>query len=272
MMFRFLARRLLGMTPVRDVRIVLHPRPDTQLIDVCAANRPSAADYEWSEHFRPTNEVVGDFFAYFPLPDHRIAMIVADVAGHGIPAAVTVQQLSNCAKSHLDRAAPETALANFNEFLINLATDRFVTMLLAVLDPRSHQLTIFNAGHVPPFWRRSNGHVELLGESQVGIPLGIDSDQQYTPFVLTVSPGESIVIVTDGVTEALSSSTERYGIERIRRRVAAAENAEAIVTSIVGDVCQFVAGPVLDALCVLCFERNSESSQDSNRMHLDRQN
>jgi serine/threonine protein kinase len=253
-MFRFLARNLLGgTTATREARIVLYPHGSTRT--AVAAERPSVPNYTFWDQFERAHDMVGDFIDYVRLPDDRIAIIVGDVAGHGIPAAVTVRELSNLAKSYLTEAGPEAALAHFNQHLCSLGQDRFSTMLLAVLDPRTHQLTLFNAGHVRPFWRKADGQVEPLGESQVGLPLGIESEQRYEPFMLTISPGESIVMITDGIVGAMSASGAIYGIDRLQQRVSSAQGCRAIVDRIINDVRQFSDGPLHDALCALCFER-----------------
>lgn len=254
-MYRFLARHLLGVTAIREVRIILYPRPELSIVDGDVINRLSVGSYRFFDHFRPIPEAVGDFLKYVHLPEDRVAMIVADVAGHGIAAEVTVQQLSDVAASFLEDGDPVTALYRFNEYLCDLDTNRFVTMLIGVLDSHSHQLTVANAGHLPPLWRRANGHVEELGESQAGFPLGIHRDQRYEPFVVTISPNESVVLMTDGITEAMGPGGTRYGIGQIRASVAEAGGAESSVARIIRDVGQFTDGPLLDALCVLCFER-----------------
>jgi serine/threonine protein kinase len=254
-MFRCLARNLLrATTGIREARIVLTPG-GTQPSAGYVAQHPNIASYAFWDFIQQPLDTGGDFFDYISLPDGRLAIVVGDVAGHGIAAAVTSRELSNLAKTCLSESPPEHALTHFNDHVCSLGQDRFATLLLALLDPVGHQLTLFNAGNVPPFWRRSDSHVELLGESQVGLPLGIEYGQRYDPFVLTMSPGESVVLFTDGFLAATSAEGERYSIQRFRKQIAVAEGSKAIIGSIVDDALQFAAGFQQDALCAVCFDR-----------------
>jgi len=256
-MFLCLARNLLSSTTaIREARIILYPHSDVQTSSHQTASRPVVAGYRFWDHFQQAGEAVGDFFDYLRLPDNRIAIIMTDVAGHGIPAAVAAREIYSLTQAYLSDGSPEAALARFNEHACRPENSRFVTMLLAILDPSSHQLTILNAGHVPPLWRRADGHVELLGVCQSGWPLGIQPEQRYEPFVLTVSPGESITLVTDGVTSAMGLDGAMYGINRLCQRVAGAPDVDRIVPGVIDDVLGFVAGPPSDALCVVCFSRS----------------
>src|SRR5690606_1730420 len=117
----------------------------------------------------------GDYYDYVELPGNRLAIVVADVAGKGIPAALLMAKLSAdvryCLAAERDVAK---ALKCINGAFASAGwQDRFVTCAVAVLDREQHEATIVNAGHLPPLWRRIDGSVTPIGEAETGIPLGI---------------------------------------------------------------------------------------------------
>ena len=120
--------------------------------------RPDVAGYEFFDFYRPANHVGGDYFDYIYLPDGRLAVIVADVVGKGVAAALLMAKLSGearfCLASADDAAEAFTML---NDRLCRLHLDRFVTAVLLLLDPRTHVVSLTNAGHMAPILRRARG-------------------------------------------------------------------------------------------------------------------
>ncbi len=106
-----------------------------------------------------------------------------------------------------------------NDRLCGLEVERFVTMVTLVLDPQTHQLTIVNAGHMPPLCRRADGTVEELGAAVSGIPLGIVSGYEYKETAISLGPGESLTMYTDGVSDAMDADGKYYQSHRIRGHV-----------------------------------------------------
>ncbi len=93
-------------------------------------------------------------------------------------------------------------------------------MVLAVLDPRRHEVTVVNAGHLPPLLRRGPAAVEAVGEAETRLPLGVDHDVDYAATaVLPLAPGDSLVLYTDGITEAMNAQDELYGSQRLLEAV-----------------------------------------------------
>ena len=84
-------------------------------------------------------------------------------------------------------------------------------MVLAVLDPRRHEVTVVNAGHLPPLLRRGPRAVEPVGEAETRLPLGVEHEVDYAQSRLPLAPGESLVLYTDGITEAMNAKDELYG-------------------------------------------------------------
>ncbi len=120
---------------------------------------PSAApripEYDFFEFYEPASQLGGDYYDYVELPGGRLAVVVADVSGKGISASLLMAKLSAETRYCLaSEPEPAQAIGRLNRvFCDSVWDDRFVTMVLAVLDPRRHEVTIVNAGHLPPLWR-----------------------------------------------------------------------------------------------------------------------
>src|SRR5262245_53249488 len=118
--------------------------------------RPELPGYEFSDYYQPTADVGGDYFDYIELPDGRVAIIVADVVGHGVAAALLTAKLSSEIKFALfSEPSPAIAVTRLNERICATNMQRFVTMIMVVLDPKKHTATIVNAGHMAPIVLRS---------------------------------------------------------------------------------------------------------------------
>ena len=137
--------------------------------------------------------------------------------------------------------------------------DRFATLVVAVLDPVAHRLTIVNAGHLPVFIRDSDGQVRAVGSELAGVPLGVDPEHVYHPFDIDVPAGTTFVLYTDGISEAMDHEHRTYGLDRLMRVLGEkAETAEEIGRRILGDVERHAAGQVRsDDICLVCLGRDS---------------
>ncbi len=186
-------------------------------------------------------------------------MVLGDVSGKGVSAALLMAKLSGEVRYCL-AAQPDPAMAvsqiNAN-FCRSGWDDRFVTLVLAVLDPARHEVTIVNAGHMPPFMRNASGIVDAIGAEQSGVPLGVASDFPYEQCTVGLAPGECIVAFTDGFSEAMNPEGELYGISRLRTLVAAPQApVKTLGRRILDDVKNFVAGRAQsDDMCLACFGR-----------------
>lgn len=221
-------------------------------------NRPDMKGYEFFDYYRPANHVGGDYYDYVQLPDGRTAVIVADVVGHGIAAAMMMAKLSAEAKFCLaTESHPATALTKLNDRFSSIQIDRFVTLIMAVLDPVKHEATIVNAGHMPPIWRRTDGAIEEPGADVSGLPIGIVEGMKYKQTVISLTDGESLTMYTDGINEAMDGAGGQFSIERIRNHVrSGSQDLEAVGQAIVDDVHQFVGeGPQADDMCLVCLAR-----------------
>ena len=229
------------------------------------AGQPEIDQYDFFDFYEPAHELGGDYYDYVPLPDGRLAVVVADVSGKGISASLLMAMLSAETRSCLTiTPAPGDAIGRLNRIFCGSGwEDRFVTMVLCVLDPARHEVTIVNAGHMPPLLRRGTTAVEPIGEDQTGLPLGVDDEAVYDQYTLALEPGDSLTLYTDGITEAMNPLSDLYGQQRLWNRLASdVDRVGAIGHAILDDVKQFVGDrPQSDDMCLACFGRESGGGQ-----------
>jgi serine phosphatase RsbU (regulator of sigma subunit) len=220
---------------------------------------PQVPGYFFFDYYQAARQVGGDYFDYVPLPGGRYAVIVGDVAGKGVPAALIMARLSADVRFSLaSEADPAKAIMQINEgFCRRDWGDRFVTMLAAVLNPAVNELTIVNAGHMAPILRRREGAVSELGEDSAGLPLGVAEGYEYESFTHKVEPGDVLTIFTDGFSEAMNNERELYGIERLKTQISSPIGSLVdFGQHILEDVHKFVDGyDQSDDMCLVCFGR-----------------
>jgi serine phosphatase RsbU (regulator of sigma subunit) len=220
---------------------------------------PEMPGYEFFDFYQPANHVGGDYFDYVDLPDGRLAILVADVVGHGVAAALLMAKLSAEARFNLvAETNPAKSLSLLNRAICALPfEDRFITMIMMILDPATGKIEVANAGHMCPILRRRDGTMTEPGEEQVGIPLGIVDDFDYEPFTFEIAPGDLAMVYTDGVNESMDKNEDFYGIDRIRKQISHTSSARPGMLGqfIVDDVRRFMGdAPQSDDMCfvLLC--------------------
>jgi sigma-B regulation protein RsbU (phosphoserine phosphatase) len=222
--------------------------------------RPEVDGYHFFEYYEPANEVGGDFYDYVPLPGGRLAVVLADVSGKGIAAALLMAKLSGEARFLLaSKDAPEDAITAINRGMDNDSwEDRFVTFVLAVIDPAESRVTVVNGGHMPPLIRRADGSVTAISDEQAGPPLGVDFEYAYEACEIALAPGEQLVLFTDGFSEAMNTGLDLYGLERLETAVGCdLADPAALGSYILEDVRRFVSGHrQSDDMCLVCFGRD----------------
>jgi serine phosphatase RsbU (regulator of sigma subunit) len=189
-----------------------------------------------------------------------VAVIVADVVGHGVAAALMMAKLSAEAKFCLaSGASPALAVTTLNDRLSNMQVDRFVTMIMLVLDPASHEITIVNAGHMAPLHLRQDGEVQEPGTDESGMPLGISEGLEYEQIKIKLEPAESLTLYTDGINEAMNQANVCFGIPRIRDHIVRAKGAsKAVGEAVIRDVLSYIQpGPQEDDMCLVTMQRMS---------------
>jgi serine phosphatase RsbU (regulator of sigma subunit) len=210
--------------------------------------RPEVAGYDLFDYYKPAEAVGGDYFGYTPLPDGQLAIAVGDVAGHGVPAALLMARLCSEARFCLvTNLLPAEAVESLNRQLSKHGFSFFITFSLCVLDPIRHELTVVNAGHMPPLLRRARtGLVESLGAESTAPPLGIDPSLAYAQSKACLEPGDLVMMYTDGVSEAPNLTGSRYGVDRIREVLAKSTDPKSLVERQLADVLAFSRTRSLD--------------------------
>jgi sigma-B regulation protein RsbU (phosphoserine phosphatase) len=164
---------------------------------------------------RPTKQVGGDYFDVYPLEDGRTAFCVADVSGKGVPAALLVSTVHACLHLLVPNNASDLPglVARVNRHLVGFSSTRkFATLFIAVFDPATGTLTYVNAGHNPGLWISPQGIVLLPSG---GVPVGMMPGVVHTQASIQVAPGDTILLYSDGITEALNGSDEEFGMDRL---------------------------------------------------------
>jgi sigma-B regulation protein RsbU (phosphoserine phosphatase) len=174
---------------------------------------------------RPTRSVGGDYFDVFPLTDGRTALCVADVSGKGVPAALLVSTVHACLHLLVPDGADDLAglVARVNRHLRHFSsTHKFVTLFIGVFDPSTSELTYVNAGHNPGLVVSDGGFVELPSG---GLPVGMFPEVSHVSSRVRLAPGDLLVLYSDGITEAVDTADEEFGMGRLLQLVTASRGA-----------------------------------------------
>jgi hypothetical protein len=220
---------------------------------------PDLPGYLFAHSYRTANEVGGDYYDFLALPDGRLALMVGDASGHGMAAGLVMAIANATWKTALDLdPAPERVLALLNRTLCRTRGKRtFMSVFYALLDPATGQLEYVSAGHPFPFLRRADGRVEELGEG--GLPLGIRESLKVQPGTTTLSPGDLLVLYTDGLVESTDPrGTEAFGFDRLQGLVATGGDPQILHDRILAAFDTHVSGePLLDDLTLVVVARSA---------------
>jgi sigma-B regulation protein RsbU (phosphoserine phosphatase) len=224
---------------------------------------PQIAGYEFFAHYESAQEVGGDYYDFIPMPGHKLAVMVGDVAGKGVPAALLMAKVSSDARfCMLTEPDPAAAITKLNEQMQEAGMlDRFVTLLAAVLDPAAHTVAFVNAGHLPPlvYRRASDKVVEGAPRTAAGFPLAVAEEIPYEATTIQLAPGDVVLLCTDGVTEAKDKQEDDFGMSRTVAALQAGPCTCAVMGArLVSAVKQFAQGrKPHDDLTVVGFGRVS---------------
>ncbi len=211
-------------------------------------NCPDISGFEITGVCRPCREVGGDWYDYIPLSDGRLGVVLADVSGKGMGAALLMSSTRSILRLYAEQEMPPSeVLSRVNRTLLNdFPSARFVTLVYAIIDSARRTLTFANAGHLQPLFVGSSG-AEFL-ETDAGLPLGI-MNSEYSEREISMPPGSRLFLYSDGVTEAIDASEEEYGPARITDHVS---QPPCSVQSLLDDVDKFTAGhPASDDVTVV---------------------
>ena len=215
---------------------------------------PKDPSYAVYGKMQPARNVGGDFFDVMYLSDGRVGLAVADVSDKGVPAALFMMSSRTLLKgAAIGVGLPGEVLREVNDLLIeDNEGGMFVTLLYAVYDPSSRELTYANGGHNSPLVVHPDGTSALFPLTD-GIALGIAPDLSYKQNTVTLSPGDSVIFYTDGVTEAMNSEEEEFGLDPLSEffRTNPPENPEE-TTAAVFDAVNAFAGEMAQSDDITC--------------------
>jgi serine phosphatase RsbU (regulator of sigma subunit) len=197
---------------------------------------PEVAGYEFFSHYEPALEVGGDYYDFVPVGTKRLAVLVGDVAGKGVPAALLMAKLSSDARfCLLTEDDPAEAIIKLNNLMCQHTSqmDRFVTLVAAVLDQQAHAVTLINAGHPSPLLHRAAEKTldPAMPTDAVGMPLGILEKQVYPACQVRLGPGDSLLLFTDGVSDSFNVRDRAFSTTGI---LAAMNEADAAGPQVAG--------------------------------------
>jgi sigma-B regulation protein RsbU (phosphoserine phosphatase) len=218
---------------------------------------PERNDFDLFATMIPAREVGGDFYDFFLIDAARLGLVIADVSGKGVPAAIFMSMSRMLLKSTaLQGMPPGDCLQHVNRLLcLDNSADMFVTIVYGILDTRSGELQYSNGGHNPPFVLRRDGAVERL-EGRGGMALGVLSEAAYKTHETLLRPGEALFLYTDGITEAMDAAeglfSEAQLCELLQRhgRMTAAALIGAVVDAVRVHAVEVDQSDDITVLCV----------------------
>ena len=232
-------------------QLIEKKRLETQLevarqvqLELLPPRDPELSGFDISAYNFPTEEVSGDYYDWVRIYDDQIGVVIADVSGKGVPAALLMAFLraSLRAATHIGYA-PHISMSKVNYLLWeSIERNQFVTAFYGILDATNRTLAYANAGHNPPLLIDAEGKARF--DERGGVPLGMFRDTRYYEYYLTIAPGEILVLYTDGVTEAANPAGEEYGLNRLIEAVTRNRDlaARELIDSIQRDVINWTDG------------------------------
>lgn len=207
---------------------------DVQL-SLLPAQPPEIEGYEIAGVCIPTFEIGGDYYDYIKLDENNLAIVIADVSGDGIPAALIMASFRAMLRNQLKLNNDPAEIMNIlNQQIPEISRKRdFISVFYAKLNFKEHICTYTNCGHNPPLLLRSNGKMELL--EQGGAALNILEDAKFDFDSVKLEPGDQIIFYTDGVTEIFGNDLKEFGFERLQKviRDSKDKSADEIITIII---------------------------------------
>ena len=217
---------------------------------------PEIPGMQFCASYRAALEVGGDFYDFIPLSGERLGIVLGDVAGKGMPAALMMARLSSDVRFlAMNESQPKDVLAKLNEQVCATSPEAFVTLVLGVLEPATRKMTMANAGHPPPLLRKGGSKEVLPFEDCIGFPLGAAASVEYPQESFVLDPGDVLFIFSDGVTEAMNAEKDIYGMARLVNAMAAqTPTVKQVMAGILEDIQEYVGNTrQSDDLTAVCF-------------------
>jgi serine phosphatase RsbU (regulator of sigma subunit) len=238
---RELQRKQLELAEARTLQLALMPPPFQGKLGTC----PLTVDVV----LEPAKEIGGDLVDHFCIGNDLLVLLLGDVSDKGAGAALMMARTHALFRGLMNRPdagslfrAPWRAVSIVNTTLAaGNASCMFVTLLIAAFDAATNRLTYTRAGHVPPFLRRADDEIERLGAAG-GLPLGLAENAVYRSASTSLCPGDELLIVTDGITEAMDPAQGQFGEARVAAIMAQHRTHGKLLNRLLTDVAAFEAG------------------------------
>ncbi|MDR1493086.1 MAG: SpoIIE family protein phosphatase [Planctomycetaceae bacterium] len=232
---------------------------------------PKVENYGFFDYYQPAKYLGGDYFDYIALPDGRLAVALGDVSGKGVSAALLMAKLSSEVRySLVTEPTPADAMKRLNNIFCEVRWDnRFITFLLTLIDPKTHVVTMLNAGHNPPLLCDicvapelaipDRPHVREIADNLKGLPLGVQPDAMYNQLTFELSQGQMIAIFSDGLTDAMNMEGQPFDLSRIKEFLSSQtrqQSVDAIGRRLIDAIRAFSGNaPQSDDQCLVLFGR-----------------
>jgi serine phosphatase RsbU (regulator of sigma subunit) len=233
---------------------------------------PAVPGYSFWAFWEPAFPVGGDLYDFHTLPTSQVLMVVADVSGKGLAAALGMASLAGMIPLALEQTGTDlqSLVSRLNRTFCRAAlrAEQFVTFIAVLLDPSTHRIQVVSAGSPTGLLRRQDGTIEdLCPNERVGLPLGVVDACLFEAIAFDLMPGDSVVIASDGITGAVNVGNEVYGSPRLNDVIARTEpEAGKLGRAVLESVKAFVGShAVRDDVAMICFARDFVSEEDVGR-------
>ena len=227
---------------------------------------PKLEGWKIAYHYQPAREVGGDFYDFLRLDDGRVGLVIGDVSGKGIAAALVMANTQSVLRAVARRGnvAPGRVLAEANEVLYAyIPSGTFVTCFYGVLDPENGRLVYANAGHDPPYSQRGGDAQELRAR---GMPLGLMPDMPYEEKETVLAAGDDLLLYSDGLVEAHDTEGDMFGFPRLRRLIMAQStgSGEELIDVLLAELTSFTGTDAEqeDDITLVTLERSKATVRD----------
>ena len=217
---------------------------------------PEFSGVEFAATYQAAQAVGGDFYDFIGQGPDRMLVVVGDVSGKGVPAALLMAKMTSDVRFFsLQEREPKDIVARLNDHMTQSnIEDAFVTLMIAAVDMKQHTIALSNAAHCPAILRRARAGDAIQIATEGNFPLGVMPDTKFEQQTYPLDPGDVVFIFTDGVTEAMNASDDVYGFDRLERAVATAPgSAEGVLQYVAADIKEHVGDtPQSDDVTCVC--------------------
>lgn len=199
---------------------------------------PALPGWRFAPYYQPARDVGGDFYDFLSFEDGRLGLVIGDVSGKGIPAALLMATVHTMLRTAAQGTiSPGAVLAQVNELLAaEIPAGMFVTCFFALLDPANGHLCYANAGHEPPYRQHEGNAAELWA---TGMPLGMLPGSRYDEYEITLAPGDSLLFYSDGLIEAHNPVSEMFGFPRLQKLLAEQTDGVPLIDIVLSELQSF---------------------------------